>query len=102
MGDKKTRIGENIPHYRITTVELAMSSKQTQVYQIIYNTHVSKLYQAEPLKSDNAICDNVQDDSTGRLNIAAHRCIVHSTFNLHLDTLVSSVGKQSLVKDINK
>lgn len=102
MGDKKTRIGENIPHYRVTTVELAMSSKQAQAYQIIYDTHVSKLHQAEPSKSGNNICDEVQDNSIGRLNMAAHRRLVHGTFNPHLDTLVSSVGKRSLVKDINK
>jgi SNF2 family DNA or RNA helicase len=107
MGDgQMLPIGENIPHYRVTTVELRMSRAQSQRYQQIYDQHVGSLYTGAAI----AACSDRNskpsalgpEEPRGRLNMFSHRRLVHATLNTHLETLVCSVGKRSLVKDINR
>jgi hypothetical protein len=95
------RIGENIPHYRVTTVELCMSRAQSQCYQLIYDQHIGSLYSGASDRNNKSSALG-PEEPRGRLNMVSHRRLVHATLNTHLETLVCSVGKRSLVKDINQ
>ena len=99
MGNgKKLRIGENIPHYRIGTVELAMSPIQRRLYERVWDQHVGSLYTVAGDEDQSP----EKDEPTGCLNMVTHRRLIHASLNLHLETLVCRVGKKSLVKDINR
>ena len=100
-GTPPLRIGANIPHYRVVTVELAMSRSQGILYQRIFHHHSSELYTGPVDPEVNR--DNVAEVETrAKLNMMAHRRLVHATQNPHLEALVDHIGKKSLVKDINK
>jgi hypothetical protein len=93
---------ERSPHYRVATIELAMSRSQAQKYRSIYRRHASILYGEGALPKDGPgeVATN-SDEEPGCINMVAHRRLIHATQNPRLDVLVDSVGKKSLVADIN-
>ena len=88
---KLTTIGQGIPPYQVTTVELAMNPLQRKVYETIHVNLSHKLGGAR------------QDEVTGegRMNQGINRLLCHAVLNPELHKIVKC-SKASNVQEINR
>ena len=93
------RIGDDIPPYKIVTVELGMTRAQELSYTKIYNGYKASLSRpTDDGGPTSKTAPTVKDK--GLRNMRIHRRLGLATFDLQLETFCNRTGNKNLSRDV--
>ena len=100
VNDDWVRIGDDIPPYKIVTVELGMTRAQERAYGRIYNHY--KKHLSRPADDRNPTPANAPAvNDMGLRNMRVHRRLSLATFDLQLEAFCNRTGHKNLSRDVH-
>ena len=99
---EEVRIGDQIPHYNITTVELENSRAEQAEVSHFHAGLISRLKRFGRKVGQNLATVLDPSSEEGRMNVKAYRRLCHLAYSPSLEVFARSTGSKNLVEHVTK